>query len=280
MNAEHDVKPAWARLASWTAGLPAIALACAASGALAGTRPMDAYFDAQIAVAKKTIDACIAANEGTSSASGCDDEDKVFLPAFYPRIVAPIFSRIDLSSPSATLDKVQSGYAKEASQLTQLESTLSSAMQTRSHDQLAADLQGQVESAFQSVRSLAGSSGTLIDLYNIDSQKPLAGWRYGGAMIPYGALDTFALATAAQKIYELAVQFRDVRVGNADGLRGGAGRQPRLHHAPICGPVVRRHQNQSLGSVVSWSRGIPEDGAEREPGPAGPVGGFQQCGDD
>ena len=121
MNAEHDVKPAWARLASWTAGLPAIALACAASGALAGTRPMDAYFDAQIAVAKKTIDACIAANEGTSSASGCDDEDKVFLPAFYPRIVAPIFSRIDLSSPSATLDKVQSGYAKEASQLTQLE---------------------------------------------------------------------------------------------------------------------------------------------------------------
>ena len=223
MNAEHDVKPAWARLASWTAGLPAIALACAASGALAGTRPMDAYFDAQIAVAKKTIDACIAANEGTSSASGCDDEDKVFLPAFYPRIVAPIFSRIDLSSPSATLDKVQSGYAKEASQLTQLESTLSSAMQTRSHDQLAADLQGQVESAFQSVRSLAGSSGTLIDLYNIDSQKPLAGWRYGGAMIPYGALDTFALATAAQKIYDSLYNSGMCASGTLTGYAAGPG---------------------------------------------------------
>ncbi len=218
MTAEHFLKTAWRHISSWTLSLPALALACAATGALADTRPLDAYFDAQIAVAKATVDDCIAENEGKSAASGCNDVAEVIMPAFYPRVVAPIFPRIDLSNLSAVLNKIESGYSQAASQLNQLDSTLAGAMQIP-HNDIAGELQGQVQSVFQSVRNLANSSEKLIDLYNIDSQTPLAGRRYGGAMIPYAALDTFAIATAAQKIYD---GLYDSGVCKSDTLTGYA----------------------------------------------------------
>ena len=248
------------------AALTAAALCAAPGSASAGARPQDSYFDSQIANAKATINACIDAIEGNPPSAGCSDVALVYMPAFMPRVIAPIFADVDLSKLEATLNTVQNSFAQAASQLQALDSNLATAMTIPSRVQLAGDLQGQVQSAFQSVDAATGALGALIDLYNIDSQRPLAGKRYGGAMIPYGALDTLALATATQKIYDALYDFGICASGTLTGYAaepaGGVGCTT-PQYGGLLSIGIR------IGLTTSWSagnRGYPKIALSGKPG--------------
>ncbi len=248
------------------AALTAAAFCAAPGSASAGARPQDSYFDSQIANAKATINACIDAIEGNPPAAGCSDVALVYMPAFMPRVIAPIFADVDLSKLEATLNTVQNSFAQAASQLQALDSNLATAMTIPSRVQLAGDLQGQVQSALQSVDAATGALGALIDLYNIDSQRPLAGKRYGGAMIPYGALDTLALATATQKIYDALYDSGICASGTLTGYAaepaGGVGCTT-PQYGGLLSIGIR------IGLTTSWSagnRGYPKIALSGKPG--------------